>query len=144
MESLYGMYGNYNNKYKTKYQIQVDKSKDLKTQVESGGLAHQKKFYFLIKVIPDGIDTDAIAELLWDEFTLGKRHVGIVSIVRTDQSIVIEFERKMCFKFGIHSYIDNTIQLELVKKYEYEIEMHKLQAEKWKSKWGAALRGNQK
>jgi len=104
---------------------------DISKQVNEGVLAHQKRFYF-VDHSPD-IDTDSLVELIWDDFTFGKRHVPITGIQRTFNTIVIEFAQKMCYRFGDHKL--GNIHIELIRKKDLEARLKLLGTKSRQSKW---------
>ena len=121
------------NSKNSKYVYQVKKDIPLKDQLENG-LAHQKRFYFIVNKMPEQMETDQLVEIVWDDFTLGKKHKQIVDIAKSEGTLIITFSEKLCYRFGVHSYLDGEIELELVKKSDFELLARKKIAEKWKAK----------
>jgi len=120
------------NSKNSKYVFQVKKDIPLKDQFENG-LAHQKRFYFIINKMPE-MDTDQLVEIIWDDFTLGKKHKQIDDISKSEGTLIITFSDRLCYRFGVHSYLDGEIELELVKKSDFDLLARKKIAEKWKAK----------
>lgn len=124
--------------YGCKYKL--DPNVDLKTQCE-GGLAHQKRFHFW--EYDPTVETDKLVDAIWDDFTMGKRHVKITGVNRSEHTISIEFDKKMCYRFGIHEVGGYT--LELMKKRDIDVrlqEKRSIQKNVRQSKWSSFQRGN--
>ena len=95
-----------------------DKDKKLMDRIEHNGLAHQKKFYFWIV---EGTDlfTDKIVAILQNDFTLGKNHVKVIGVSRFDNQLHITFEKKLCYRFGIHK-LESGLVVELMRKRDLD------------------------
>lgn len=106
-----------------------------------GTLAHQKRFHFW--EYDPSIETDPLVEAIWDDFTKGKRHITIKAVNRSENTISVEFEKKMCYRFGIHQI--GPFRLELMKKRDIDVrvaeERNKKKQER-QSKWCSFQRGN--
>jgi len=121
-------------RYPTKYNKQVDNNISVADQVKSGVLSHQKRFYFLIHHMPKNMDSDSLVELVWDDFTFGKRHKTITDMAVSDDTLIIAFDERLCYRFGKHSLNGGKVLIELVKKSEYDTNLRRKVALKWKSK----------
>lgn len=128
-------------KERSRPKYQVDKTKPLIDQIKEGGLAHQKRFHFW--EFDTSVETDPLVEAIWDDFTHGKRHVKITGVNRSENTISVEFEQKMCYRFGIHKI--GPYMLELIKKREIDTKVAEERAKKKQerqSKWCSFQRGN--
>lgn len=128
-----------NNGYKKTYQVSRDTP--FIDQVKLGGLTHQKRFHFW--EYDPSVPTDKLVEAIWDDFTHGKRHINIVGVNRSDNTISIEFEKKMCYKIGIHQI--GPYKLELMRKRDIDVRVQEDKAMKKierQSKWCSFQRGN--
>lgn len=129
------------NSNKGTYSHQVSTTKPLIDQIKEGGLAHQKRFHFW-EYTPD-VETDTLVEAIWDDFTHGKRHVKITGVNRSENTLSIEFEKRMCYRFGIHQI--GSYKLELIKKRDIDNRVLEEKAKKKQerqSKWSSFQRGN--
>jgi len=107
----------------------------------NGGLAHQKRFHFF--EFNPSVETDPLVEAIWDDFTQGKRHIKITGVNRGEHTISIEFEKRMCYRFGIHQI--GPFKLELIRKRDLDARLAEEKAkqkEKRQSKWCGFQRGN--
>lgn len=129
------------NSNKGPYNYQVNKAIPLIDQIKEGGLSHQKRFHFW--EYDPTVETDQLVEAIWNDFTHGKRHIKIIGVNRSENTISIEFEKKMCYRFGIHKIGPYT--LELMKKRDIDNRLieykNKLKQER-QSKWCSFQRGN--
>ncbi len=131
----------YNRMDRHSYDYQVIKGIDLNTQVKEGGLAHQKRFHFW--EFDPSIETDDLVEAIWDDFTHGKRHIKITGVNRSENTISIEFEKKMCYRFGVHQV--GPYKVELIRKRDLDTKVATERAKKKQerqSKWSGFQRGN--
>lgn len=122
------------------YKYQVSKDKSLIEQCKEG-TAHQKRFHFW--EFDPTVETDKLVEAIWDDFTHGKRHIKITGVNRGENTISIEFEKKMCYKFGIHDI--GYYKLELLKKRDLDQriqEYNQMKKKERQSKWLGFQRGN--
>ncbi len=98
-----------------------------------GSQCHQKRFHFW--ELDPSIETDTLVEAIWDDFTHGKRHVKITGVNRTENTISIEFEKRMCYRLGIHR-LKNGIEVELLLKRDLDKRLQETKIEsKRQSKW---------
>ncbi len=114
---------------------------DLTIPTKEGGLAHQKRFHFW--EFDPSIETDNLVEAIWDDFTHGKRHIKITGVNRSENTISIEFEKKMCYRFGVHQI--GPYKLELIRKRDLDTKIATERAKKKQerqSKWCGFQRGN--
>lgn len=119
--------------YSKIYERQVDPNVSLNNQVNSGKLAHQRRFYFWIEDLQCDLPTDDMVNLLLDDFTLGKKHKEIVAVSRTEDVLVLEFKDRLCYKFGKHKL--GPMTLELLRKRDIDKKMADKKTKMWQSKW---------
>lgn len=123
---IYGRDGYYGKM--TRSDILYDKDIKLMDRIEHFGLAHQKKFYFWI-LQGSELYTDKMVELLQNDFTIGKNHVKVTSVSRFDNQIHVTFEKKLCYRFGIHTL--GTLVVELMRKRDLDKRQLEENAKKW-------------
>lgn len=114
----------------TRDNLNYDKDQKLIDRIEHNGLAHQKKFYFWV-IEGTELFTDKMVDILQNDFTLGKNHVKVVGVSRFDNQLHITFERKLCYRFGIHK-LESGLVIELMRRRDLDRRQLELNSVKYK------------